>query len=142
MRQRIESFLQTRLRRMLAPATIGLGLAMTACPSSGLDSTDDGGALVRKDAEPDQSAAMKYMAPLPPDAGRDGPTIEPVYMAPVPRDAGTEIPMAQPDYMAQMPDARMDSQPALRYMAQMPDASPDVERVQTLYMAQLPVSRS
>jgi hypothetical protein len=139
MRQRIESFLQSRLRKMLAPATIGLGLAMTACPSSGLDPNDDAGALVKKDAGPDQGSAMKYMAQVP-DAGLEAPQPQPDYMA--------QMPDAKPDtspvlrYMAQMPDASPDNTPVLRYMAQMPDASPDLDRNVALYMAQLPVSRS
>jgi hypothetical protein len=123
MRQRIESFLQSRLRKMLAPATLGLGLAMTACPSSGLDANDDAGALVDKDAGADQGAAMKYMAQIP--------------------DAGPELPQAQPDYMApQFFDARPDTTPALRYMAQMPDASQDTDRAVAIYMAPLPDSHS
>jgi len=137
MRQRVEQFLQTRLRRMIAPATIGLGLAglgltMTACPSSGLDANDDGGALVRKDAGPDQGAAMKYMAQIP--------------------DAGLETARPQPDYMAQMPDAQQitpiysapapDAGPPVRYGAQMRDAGPDTDRVIALYMAQLPFGSS
>jgi hypothetical protein len=155
MRQRVESFLQTRLRKMLAPATIGLGLAMTACPTSGLDSNDDGGALVSKDSGADQGPVLKYMAPIPPDAGAtavymaqmpdagpEAPAPQPDYMAPIPRDAGTEALMPQPEYMAQMPDARLDTSPVLRYMAQMPDAAPDLGRNVALYMAPLPTSRS
>jgi hypothetical protein len=132
MRQRVEHFLQTRLRRMLAPATLGLGLAMTGCPSSGLDATDDGGALVDQDASPDQGATMKYMAQIP-DAGREGS-------------------LPQPDYMAQMPDAQLgvpvysapapDAAPPVRYGAQMRDAGPDGREIIALYMAQLPLPRS
>ena len=155
MRQRVEQFLQTRLRRMIAPATIGLGLAglgltMTACPSSGLDANDDGGALVRKDAGPDQGAAMKYMAQIP-DAGLETALPQPEYMAPIP-DAGREGPLPQPDYMAQMPDAQQitpiysapapDAGPPVRYGAQMRDAGPDTDRVIALYMAQLPFGSS
>jgi len=134
MRQRVEHFLQTRLRSMLAPATLGLGLAMTGCPSSGLDAADDGGALVNKDAGADQGPVLKYMAQMP--------------------DAGLEVSLPQPDYMAQMPDAQQATPiysapapdagpgPVLRYMAQMPDASPDGREFIPLYMAQLPVGRS
>ena len=117
MRQRIERFLRTRLRTMLAPATLGLGLAMTACPSGGLDTTDDAGALVNKDGGADQGPAMKYLAPMP-DAGATSRDGEMVAL-----------------YSAQLPD----SGPALRYMAQMPDASPDGEMA-LLYMAPAPRS--
>lgn len=116
MRQRVEQFIQTRLRKMVAPATIGLGLAMTGCPSSGLDATDDGGAMVNKDAGPDQGATTKYMAQLP-----DAQQGVPIYSAPAPT-----------------PDAA----PPVRYGAQMRDAGPDTGRVIALYMAQLPIGRS
>jgi len=115
MRQRVERFLQTRLRSMLLPATLGLGLAVGACNSDPL-SADDGG---NQDAKQDSgSVTTKYMAQIP--------------------DAGPELPLAMPDYMAQMPP---DSGPVLRYMAQMPpDAAPDSGRSVALYMAQLPSS--
>jgi len=153
MRQRVQRFLQARLRNMLAPATLGLGLAMTACPSSGPDTNDDGGALVNKDGATDQQMVLLYMAPVPKDAGADQATMK--YIAPIP-DAGPELPMVQPDYMAQMPDAgpvarymavMPDASPAevgpvLRYMAQMPDAGRDAGEIIALYMAQLPPSQS
>ena len=91
MRLRVERFLQTRLRSMLMPATLGLGLALGGCNSDAL-STDDGGDPIAK-----KDAAMKYMAQMP--------------------EAGPELPAAQPDYMAQLPDSGM----AVRYMAQQPD---------------------
>jgi hypothetical protein len=155
MRQRIERFLQTRLRRMLAPATIGIGLAMTGCPSSDINTTDDGGALVNKDSGTDLGMVAVYSAPAPDASGTpankdSGSPLPPVptsdagtdqlvtkYLAPVP-DAGREASMPQPDYMAQMPD----SGPVLRYMAQMPDAAPDLGRNVAIYMAQLPLSNT
>jgi len=157
MRQRVQRFLQARLRNMLAPATLGLGLAMTGCPSSGLnannDASDDGGALVSKDGATDQQMAPSYMAQMPRDGGPDQATTK--YIAPIP-DAGPELPMAQPDYMAPMTDAGLvnrygtltpDAAPAevgpvLRYMAQMPDAGRDSGGMVALYMAQLPMSQS
>jgi hypothetical protein len=84
MRQRVEHFLQTRLRNMLLPATLGLGLAISACNSDALNA-DDGGNQVR-------------------DAGPELPTATPDYMAQIPRDAGPVL-----RYMAQMPaDAAPD----------------------------------
>jgi hypothetical protein len=114
MRQRVERFLQARLRNMLLPATLGLGLAVGACNSDPL-SVDDGG---NQDTKQDSgSVTTKYMAQIP--------------------DAGPELPVAMPDYMAQMPP---DSGPVLRYMAQMPpDAAPDLGPV-AVYMAPLPRS--
>jgi hypothetical protein len=135
MRQRVQRFLQARLRNMLAPATLGLGLAMAGCPSSGNDATDDAGALVNQDGAPDQQFAPAYMAQLPKDAGPDQATTK--YIAPIP-DAGPELPLVQPDYMAPMPDAG----PVARYMAVMPDAGREVGQIIALYMAQLPPSQS
>ncbi len=149
MRERVQRFLQTRLRTMLAPATLGLGLSgmvltTTGCPGDGLDASDDGGALVKKDTGADQQMVARYMAPLPNDSGtpqgdvgRDQAATK--YLAPIP-DAGPEI---RPEYMAPMPDAsQSDLGMVLRYMAQMPDAAPDNGRVVALYMAQLPLPRS
>jgi hypothetical protein len=124
MRERVERFLQTRLRNMLLPATLGLGLAVGACDTAPLDTSDGGDQIVKKDSG---SVGMKYMAQIP--------------------DAGPDLPAVTPDYMAQMqPDANSalpDSGFALRYMAQQPaDAAPDTSRMVALYMAQLPVPRS
>jgi len=138
MRQSVEHFLQTRLRKMVAPATLGLGLAgfglaTTGCPSSGLDANDDGGAMVNKDAGADQGMVLKYMAQMP-DAG----LVQPDYMAPVPPDAGSKLDtLGTPIYSAPSPDAG----PVMRYMAQMPDASRDLQAM-PLYMAQLPFGSS
>lgn len=115
MRQRVERFLQTRLRAMLLPATLGLGLAVGACDSEGL-STDDGGDPQAK--EDSGSVATKYMASQP--------------------DAG--LPLPTPEYMAQAPDARINLDTmVLRYQAQMP---PDAAEGIPLYMAPLPATRS
>ncbi|MGD0838060.1 MAG: hypothetical protein ABSB49_15585 [Polyangia bacterium] len=119
MRRRVERFLQTRLRRMLAPATLGLGLAMAGCPSGGSSGTNDASGMVSGDA-----------------SGADAYQVAPMYMASIP-DAAREAPMPQPDYMAQMPDAGPDGGVVLRYMAPMPDASSD-ERAVARYMAQMP----
>jgi hypothetical protein len=115
MRQRVERFLQTRLRSLLLPATLGLGLAVGACNSDALSTDDGGDPPANKDSG---SVATKYMAQLP--------------------DAG---PAPTPDYMAQMPDAsiKLDTGMVLRYMAQMP---PDASPVVAMYMAQLPVTSS
>ena len=119
MRMRVERFIQTRLRRMVMPATLGLGLALGGCASDPL-TTDDGGEPTAKQdgGEADTgSVGMKYMAQIP--------------------DAAAELPAATPDYMAQMPDSGM----AVRYMAQMPDAAPDLGPV-AIYMAQIPSPRT
>ena len=115
MRQRIERFLQTRLRQMLLPATLGLGLAVGACKSDSLSADDGGDPSTKKDSG---SVVAKYMAQLP--------------------DAG---PAPTPDYMAQMPDAsiKLDTGMVLRYMAQMP---PDASHVVAVYSAPLPATRS
>jgi hypothetical protein len=146
MRLRVDRFLQARLRNMLMPATLGVGLALGGCASDGL-STDDGGqSLLKKDAvsKSDTSGStVKYMAQVP-DSGPN-----PIYSAAVPADAGPELPLSQPDYMAQMPDsgigpvavysapAPTDSGLAVRYMAQMPDAG-----AVAVYLAQIPPENS
>jgi hypothetical protein len=118
MRQRVERFLQTRLRSMLLPATLGLGLAVGACNSDALSTDDGGDPPANKDSG---SVGMKYMAQMP--------------------DAGPELPQPTPDYMAQMPDAntKLDTGMVLRYMAQMP---PDASEPVTVYMAPLPATRT
>ena len=112
MRLRVERFLQTRLRSMLMPATLGLGLALGGCNSDALNTDDGGNQTVKKDASNTgtDGAVMRYMAQMP--------------------EAGPELPAAQPDYMAQAPDSGM----AVRYMAQQPDAGGAV----AVYLAQVP----
>jgi hypothetical protein len=82
MRLRVERFLQTRLRSMLMPATLGLGLALGGCNSDALNTDDGGNQTVKKDASNTDtgSVSTKYMAQLP--------------------DSGTAV-----RYMAQQPDA-------------------------------------
>ncbi len=127
MRERVERFLQIRLRNMLLPATLGLGLAVGACNTDSLNTDDGGDQIAKKDSGSDSgSMVMKYMAQIP--------------------DAGPDLPAAMPDYMAQMQDAKIalpDSGFALRYMAQQPaDAAPDTSRAVALYMAPLPAPSS
>jgi hypothetical protein len=126
MRLRVERFMQTRLRNMLMPATLGLGLALGGCAGDGL-SADDGGD--KKDVAADTGTVAKYMAQAPDTA----PPPVPMYGVVAPKDAGPELPVAQPDYMAQVPDSGM----VVRYMAVMPDAGPDLGMV-ALYLAQVP----
>jgi hypothetical protein len=116
MRLRVERFLRVRLRRMLMPATLGLGLAIGGCNSDGLNTDDGGNPLAKKDA-----AAKTDAGPVP----------VPMYIAAVP-DAAKEAPLAQPDYMAQMPDAGLQ----VRYAAVMPDAGGAV----AVYTAQFPAT--
>jgi hypothetical protein len=145
MRQRVERFLQTRLRNMLMPATLGLGLALGGCGSTTMDSGDDGGNTIKKDvATADQQLApdadfseaggsardtgmtTKYMAQLP-DAGADSQGAVALYMAPM--------------YMAQSPDAGA----VVRYMAQQPPdaaADADIGHGVVIYMAMFPEAKS
>jgi hypothetical protein len=129
MRLRVERFLQSRLRSMLLPATMGLGLAVGGCASDGLNA-DDGGDKEDVVAATD-TVATKYMAPTT-DAA---PIPVPVYSVAVPRDAGPELPIAQPEYMAPIKE---DAGMVLRYMAQMPDAGRDAGEMVALYLAQIP----
>ncbi len=98
MRRRVEQFMHKRLRAMLMPATLGLGLAVGGCASDGLNSDDDGG--TRKDV-----AADTKVTPT-----EDGGTRK--DLGPVPLYA-----VAQPDAAPAQPDSL-----PVRYAAQMPDA--------------------
>jgi hypothetical protein len=97
MRRRVEQFLQRRLRTVLVPATLGLGLALGGCDGEGLLAEDGG-------AKEDATAEV------------------PVYSAALP-DAGPDLGNAQPEYMAQQ---LPDSGPSVRYAAQMADAGEPV----------------
>jgi hypothetical protein len=119
MRRRIEGFLRSRLRGAIAPAALGIGLALGGCNDDALSSEGDGGADARATTHEDAATpAVKYMAQLP--------------------DAGPELPLAQPDYMAPMQDAGI----FVRYGSPtLNDAGRDLGMV-ALYMAQLPTGRS
>ena len=117
MRLRVERFIQTRLRSMLMPATLGLGMALAGCSGDGL-STDDGGEPIAKqdaDSKQDSMATPKYIAPMP-DAGPDLSGPAPEYIAPIRQDGGIAV-----RYMAQMQDGSRDPGPMVAvYTAQMP----------------------
>lgn len=132
MRLRVERFLQSRLRSMLLPATMGLGLALGGCAGDGLNA-DDGGD--KKDVVADTGAPPPL--PMTSDARADSQVV-PLYAVQIPRDAGPELPLAQPDYMAQMPD----SGTAVRYAALMPDAGKDPGDPVAVYIAQIPDPRT
>ena len=118
MRRRIEGFLRARVRTMVAPAALGLGLALSGCNGDALSSNDDASADAHAGAAADTAApAVKYMAQLP--------------------DAGPELPQPQPDYMAVMPDAGI----FVRYGSpNVSDGGRDFVSV-PMYFAQLPTSR-
>jgi hypothetical protein len=103
MRQRVEGFLKTRLRSMLIPATLGLGLALSACDSDALNADDGGDPSAQKDS----GTVTKYMAQIP-DAAAE--------LSADTRDSGLAV-----RYSAQMLDARGDLPGAVAvYTAQMP----------------------
>jgi hypothetical protein len=145
MRQRVERFLQTRLRRMLAPATIGFGLAVApGCPSSGLDSGDDAGMVAKKDAAPDLQGPMTlYGVPFQPDSSAPGNAdlgpdqVTTKYIAPVPPDAAADQQAVVADAAPFTPDAAAD-QIATKYMASVPDAAAEVPMPQPEYIAPIP----
>jgi len=116
MRLRVERFLRVRLRSMLMPATLGLGLAIGGCNSDGLNTDDGGEPIAKKDAaaKSDVGGGIPIYSAVLPDAG-----------------TGREVPLAQPDYMAVMPDAGL----AVRYMAVQP---PDAGGAVAVYTAQMP----
>ncbi len=84
MRERVERFLRTRLRNVLLPAALGLGLTVGACNTDGLDASDAGDASAKSDSG---TVTTRYMAQQPADAAPDTSRIVALYMAqlPVPR---------------------------------------------------------
>lgn len=104
MRERVERFLQTRLRKMLLPATLGLGLAVGACDTSALDTSDGGDTFAKKDSG---TVGMKYMAQIP-DAGPDLSLPVPFYgtITLRPLDAAPDSDRVVALYMAQLPVPR------------------------------------
>jgi hypothetical protein len=121
MRRRIEAFLRSRLRAAIAPAALGLGLALGGCDGDALGNEGDGGADAHGSPTVNDDAAtptVKYMAQLP--------------------DAGPELPLAQPEYMAPAPDSGV----FVRYGApNLGEVGRDLGVV-AMYMAQLPTGRS
>jgi hypothetical protein len=130
MRLRIERFMKARLRNMLMPATLGLGLAVGGCNGDALSTDDGGDPLVKQDAAAQTDTGGPSVTQMP-DAGPELPIAMPDYMAQMP-DAGPEVPVAMPEYMA--PITKEDAGIAVRYMAQMPDA----DRAIPVYLAQIP----
>jgi hypothetical protein len=122
MRLRVERFIQTRLRSMLMPATLGLGMALSGCDGDGLSANDAGDPTVHQDAANT-------------DAGSPPPV--PMYIAAIP-DASPELPIGAPEYIA--PIVKEDAAGiAVRYMAQMPpDAGKDPGLPIAMYIAQVP----
>jgi hypothetical protein len=136
MRLRVERFIQTRLRSMLMPATLGLGMALGGCNSDGLNADDGGDPTANQDAagNTDTYVAPQSDAEDKKDTGMVTKYMAPVYSAMVP-DAGPELPIGAPDYMA--PIVKHDAGIPVRYMAQMPpDADPGT--AVAMYIAQIP----
>jgi len=79
MRERIFGFLKARMRGMIFPATVGLGIAVSACtPAYGSPQPQD---AAKNLAEPDAA----YGAAFPQDAPQDLPEATPLYGVDVPR---------------------------------------------------------
>jgi hypothetical protein len=158
MRLRVERFIQTRLRSMVMPATLGLGMAIGGCNSDGLNA-DDGGsedAVANTGTGGAQgsggtggaqgSGGAQGTGGVTGSGGAmgSGGTTSPAtkYIAPVPMyiaaipDAGPEVSMPAPEYIA--PVVKQDAGIAVRYMAQMPADASDPGTPVALYLAQLP----
>ena len=145
MRQRVEQFLKVRLRNMLMPATLGLGLAMSSCGSSnqpvpmyGQPFPSD--VAMREDAAP----VPDSQSPLDSGLGETGSGTQeaggPVDMAQMPTDAARDV---------GMPGGMLYMAPVPAYMASIPVDGGSVsrlldggERAVSLYMALLPRSDS
>jgi hypothetical protein len=144
MRQRVERFLQTRLAKMLMPATLGLGLAVGGCGSNNPESTSDSAVAQEVGASGGPSDGSGADKQLPPDAqlddatspGLDTGSISVKYMAQMP-DAGIDSGGAVAVYSAPVPDAGSIN---VKYMAPIPDAAVDLGGAVALYMAPVPDS--
>lgn len=142
MRECIGQFLKARMRNMLLPATLGLGLAVSGCEKEASESTNDGGPSLVEAGIPGP-IAPDFMAQMPDaSSAAQGPETGAValYMAPMP-DAQAIMPDAQtlrPDSQAPRPDAQLlDAKLVTKYVAQLPDATVTPE-----YMAQMPDARA
>jgi hypothetical protein len=149
MRLRVFRFLKARMRNMIMPAAMGIGLGGAGClpQSAGVYSTPvpSDAAIVKSDANRDQAIAFDLApgtdaidtglgdAPADVFAPTDGqpdlryPEAGMKYFAPIPIDAATteaggEAGPIIAKYVAPMPDAAIDLGLAVRYMAQMPDS--------------------
>jgi hypothetical protein len=136
MRQRVERFIQTRLRNMLMPATLGLGLALGAgCDDDeALNAADAGGQVEQKDAgTADQQMAPDAELADASSTKEDLPVTK--YMAQIP-DASADLPDPVLDYMAPIP--KTDASLITKYMAQIPDASTEIPLAAPEYIAPIP----
>ena len=167
MRMRVFRFLKARMRNMIMPATVGLGLAVGGCakegsleanssdaardftgfpvysvafPDSGPEAQPDGFAADNEAPGPDLAVA---------DSGFDGlPVDSPVYGVPftdaasIP-EAGKADAAPAIDQGVALDGARPDSSPELgsiitKYIAPMPDAAADQGSIAPMYTAVMP----
>jgi hypothetical protein len=166
MRTRVFQFLKARMRNMIMPATVGIGLAVGGCAKEGVvpvygtpsweDASSSTDIVDRADA---QAAPADAVADT--SQGRDVvvPEAVPVYGSDVSlldRDAeavdsrsadqgkidstapdgGTDVGGVITKYMALTPDAGRDAAPVVRYLAQQPRE--DAGIAMPLYNAPMP----
>jgi hypothetical protein len=99
MRQIVRTLLGQAVRKVVLPASLGLGLALSGCGDRAAVSLDSG----VDDAQVEQPAAARYATPFP---GPDADIAYPEYAAPFPPDAnmagkyGTPFPKPDADVSA------------------------------------------
>jgi hypothetical protein len=155
MRMRVFQFLKTRMRHMILPATLGLGLT-AGCSDATIEETP----TQKADSSSPGPGVPIYSIQFPPEAGPeagpDGPSDSPNPDAPVVDAAAAVDPLPATidggldggagetggdlggmtsKYMGSMPP---DAGPVLRYMAQMPDSGGGAV---PLYLALAPEDR-
>lgn len=115
MRQIVRALLGQATRKVVLPASLGLGLALAGCGDRGAVSMDSG----VNDGQVEQPASARYATPFP---GTDADIAYPEYAAPFPQpDADVSVKYAAP-YPADLGPGKDDGQiNGYLYAAAMPD---------------------
>ncbi len=114
MRQIVRALLGQAARKVVLPASLGLGLALAGCGDRAAVSMDSG----VSDAQVEQPASARYATPFP---GTDADITYPEYAAPFPPDANMAGKYAAP-YPADLGPGKDDGQMnGYLYAAAMPD---------------------
>jgi len=141
-RQRIESFLKRTARDVVVPASMGIGLALSGCERTALNSTVD--AAFSRSAKPDAGLADAALGAASPDAGQPdlamathpytAVRMQDAAMSSVLPDVGGDVgaPDASVDLAAS--DLGRDMRQADSPVSVRPDAAQDLPTIQPPYM--------
>ncbi len=129
MRQIVRALLGQAARKVVLPASLGLGLALAGCGDRAAVSMDSG----VNDAQVEQPAAARYATPFP---GPDADITYPEYAAPFPpTDAATAGKYGTP---FPKPDADVSVKYAAPYPADLGPGKDDGQMNGYLYAAAMP----